>query len=304
MSQKKSSNLKGIVYALISSGTFGLIPLFSLPLMNEEGIGLPTILFYRFVLSSLIMGAICLFKKESLKIEPRHLITICGLGLLYAATALCLIYAYKYIASGIATTIHFIYPISVSLIMVLFFKERRSIILILSAVLSLLGVALMCWSNDGGAISLIGVGIASVTILTYSFYIVGINKTSISSMNAEVLTFYILLAGAFIFMIFALTTTGIDSVSGISAWSRLALLAFLPTVLSDFTLILAIKYAGSTVTSILGSMEPLVAVFIGVLCFHEYFAMSSFFGLLLIIISVILVILFGNQKKSTESKEI
>lgn len=300
MSQKNLKSVKGIIYALISSGTFGLIPMFSLPLMNDEGIGLPSILFYRFLLSAAMMAIICVLRKESLKISLRHLATIFGLGLLYAATALCLIYAYKYIPSGVATTVHFIYPISVSLIMVLFFKERRSIILILSAILSLLGVAMMCWSNDGGTISLVGVGIASITIFTYAFYIVGINKTSISSMNAEVLTFYILLAGAVIFMVFAMTTTGIESVSGVSAWSNLVLLAFLPTVLSDFTLVLAIKHAGSTVTSILGSMEPLVAVFIGVIYFHEYFALSGFFGLLLIILSVILVILFGSRRSGVD----
>lgn len=302
MSVKNLKNVKGIIYALISSGTFGLIPMFSLPLMNDEGIGLPTILFYRFLLSSVMMGVICLLKKESLKISSQHLATIFGLGLLYAATALCLIYAYKYIPSGVATTIHFIYPISVSLIMVLFFKERRSMILMLSAILSLLGVAMMCWTTGGETINEVGVIIASVTILTYSVYIVGINKTSISSMNAEVLTFYILLSGAIIFMFFAFATTGIESVSGVSAWAHLVLLAFLPTVLSDLTLILAIKYAGSTITSILGSMEPLVAVFIGVIYFHEFFALSSFFGLLLIIISVILVILFGARKKVVESK--
>lgn len=302
MSVKNLKNVKGIIYALISSGTFGLIPMFSLPLMNDEGIGLPTILFYRFLLSSVMMGVICLLKKESLKISSQHLATIFGLGLLYAATALCLIYAYKYIPSGVATTIHFIYPISVSLIMVLFFKERRSMILMLSAILSLLGVAMMCWTTGGETINEVGVIIASVTILTYSLYIVGINKTSISSMNAEVLTFYILLSGAIIFMFFAFATTGIEPVSGVSAWAHLVLLAFLPTVLSDLTLILAIKYAGSTITSILGSMEPLVAVFIGVIYFHEFFALSSFFGLLLIIISVILVILFGARKKVVESK--
>lgn len=303
MSLKNLNNAKGIIFALISSGTFGLIPMFSLPLMNDEGIGLPTILFYRFLLSAVMMGVICLLKKESLKISLRQTSTIFGLGILYAATALCLIYAYKYIPSGVATTIHFIYPISVSLIMVLFFKEKKSIILMLAAILSLLGVAMMYWTNEGEAINPIGVAIASITILTYAFYIVGINKSSVSLMNAEALTFYILLSGALIFMVFAMATTGIEPISGSSAWGHLVLLAFLPTVLSDLTLILAIKYAGSTITSILGSMEPLVAVFIGVVYFHEYFAISSFFGLLLIILSVILVILFGNRRKQAKVSE-
>ncbi|SHG25217.1 EamA domain-containing membrane protein RarD [Dysgonomonas macrotermitis] len=296
MSQKSLNSAKGIIYALISSGTFGLIPLFSLPLMNEDGVGLPTILFYRFLISTVMMGAVCLVKKENLKVSVKDIITLTWLGTLYAGTALCLIYSYKYIPSGVATTIHFIYPISVSLIMVFFFKERRSVILLLTAILSLLGVALLCWTNNG-VINPAGIGIAAITIFSYACYIVGVNKSSVSSMNAEVLTFYILLAGALIFMTFALTTTGIDPVSGVQPWTRLVLLAFLPTVLSDLTLILAIKYAGSTITSILGSMEPLVAVCIGVFYFHEAFGMSSFFGLVLILLSVILVILFGKKPK-------
>lgn len=297
----KINRIKGIGYAMISSGTFGLIPLFTIPLITDYKIGLPTILFYRFLLSTVIMGVICLIKKESFRISIKNLSTIFSLGLLYALTAMCLIYAYKYIPSGVATTVHFIYPIAVSFLMVFLFKEKVSVILILAAVLSLLGVGLMCWTNQDG-IDIRGIAVASITIFTYAFYIVGVNKTSVSKMGAEILTFYILLSGAVIFLLFALFTTGIERVSGISAWSHLLFLAFLPTVLSDLTLILAIKYAGSTITSILGSMEPLVAVFIGVFYFHEYFARSSFFGLVLIIFAVVLVIVFGSRSKYKEGQ--
>lgn len=289
-------SLKGIIYALISSGTFGLIPLFSIPLMLDSHMGLPSILFYRFLFSTLLMGGICFFKKENFKISKKNIITIGWLGTLYAATAMCLIYSYKYIPSGLATTIHFLYPIAVSFLMVAFFKERKSIVLFLAAILSLLGVTLLCWSGEG-SISMIGVAIASLTVITYSVYIVGINQSSVNKMSPEILTFYILLSGAVLFFIFAATSsTGIESIPNVTAFWRLSLLAFLPTVISDLTLILAIKYAGSTITSILGSMEPLVAVLIGVLYFSEYFNLNSAFGILLILVSVSLVIVFGRRK--------
>lgn len=294
-------SFKGVIYALISSGTFGLIPLFSIPLMTDSNMGLPSILFYRFLFSTLLMGAICLFKKESFRISKKSLVTISWLGVLYAATAMCLIYSYKYIASGLATTIHFLYPIAVSFLMVAFFKERKSIVLFLAAVLSLIGVALLCWSGEGG-VNLVGIAIASLTVITYSVYIVGINQSSVHKMNAEILTFYILLSGAVLFFIFAATSDGgVELIPDATALWRLSLLAFLPTVISDLTLILAIKYAGSTITSILGSMEPLVAVLIGVLYFSEYFNLNSAFGILLILVSVSLVIIFGKQKKDSIS---
>lgn len=296
-------SFKGVIYALVSSGTFGLIPLFSIPLMTDSNMGLPSILFYRFLFSTLLMGAICLFKKEDFRISKKNIVSIGWLGMLYAATAMCLIYSYKYIPSGLATTIHFLYPIAVSFLMVAFFKEKKSIILFLAAVLSLIGVALLCWSGEG-SINMIGVAIAALTVITYSVYIVGINQSPVGKMNAEILTFYILLSGAILFFIFALTSPlGVELIPNTTALWRLLLLAFLPTVISDLTLILAIKYAGSTITSILGSMEPLVAVLIGVLYFSEYFNLNSGFGILFILVSVSLVIVFGKQKKDTMLSE-
>lgn len=291
-------NLKGIFYALISSGTFGLIPLFSIPLMTSYNMEISSILFYRFVFSSLIIGAICLMRKESFKIPKNTLFSVIILGLLYAATALCLIYSYQYIPSGVATTIHFLYPISVSLLMVCFFKEKKSVLLFVAAILSLIGVGLLCWSSDS-ILNMKGILIVSFTIFTYALYIVGVNQTPAGKLNSEVLTFYILFLGAIVFFIFDITTTGIQPIPNLNAGWRLLLLAFLPTVISDLTLILAIRYSGSTVTSILGSMEPLVAVLIGILYFQEEFSLNSFLGMILIFVSVIMVIL-SSRKSDTE----
>ena len=283
-------SLKGIIYAMISSGTFGLIPLFTIPLMGNMEMNESNILFYRFLFSTLMMGAVCLLHKSTLKINMKHLISIIGLGALYALTALFLIYSYHYITSGVATTIHFLYPICVSFLMVVFFKEQKSKSLFLAASLSLIGVALMCWSG-GGSIRLMGIGLAALTILTYGIYIVALNQLDIGKLPAEVLTFY------------SLFTAGISSIPSTKAGFYILALAFLSTVISDLTLILAVKYAGSTTTAILGSMEPLVAVVVGVLVFSEHFTLQSLIGLLLILMSVIIVILADQQKKSKRITE-
>ena len=270
-------SLKGIIYAMISSGTFGLIPLFTIPLMGNMEMNESNILFYRFLFSTLMMGAVCLLHKSTLKINMKHLISIIGLGALYALTALFLI-------------------------MVVFFKEEKSKSLFLAASLSLIGVALMCWSG-GGSIRLMGIGLAALTILTYGIYIVALNQLDIGKLPAEVLTFYVLLGGCVIFFIYSLFTAGISSIPSTKAGFYILALAFLSTVISDLTLILAVKYAGSTTTAILGSMEPLVAVVVGVLVFSEHFTLQSLIGLLLILMSVIIVILADQQKKSKRITE-
>ncbi|EGJ71306.1 protein of unknown function DUF6 transmembrane [Bacteroides coprosuis DSM 18011] len=294
---KGLTSFKGIIYAMISSGTFGLIPLFTIPLVEDLGVNEANILFYRFFLSAIMMGIICLFRSDSLKIEKKQILPIFALGGLYALTALFLVYSYNYIASGVATTIHFLYPICVSLLMVLFFKEQKSKSLIIAALLSLLGVALMCWT-DGVSMNLLGVFLASLTILTYGTYIVALNQMKVGQLPADVLTFYVILAGAIIFFVYAqFDGGGVQAIPSFKAGVYLIALAFLATVISDFALILAVKYAGSTVTAILGSMEPLVAVSVGILVFSEYFTSQSMIGLILILASVVLVILSDQRKK-------
>lgn len=295
--------IKGVFYAILSSGTFGLIPLFTIPLVEELGVNEANVLFYRFFISSLLMGGVCLLRKNNLRIGGKLILSVLGLGLLYALTALFLVYSYNYIASGIATTIHFLYPLCVSLVMVFLFNEKQTKSLVVAAFLSLVGVALMCWT--GGELHLLGVLLAGMTVLTYGFYIVGLNQLTNKGVSADVLTFYVILTGAILFFIYAqFDGGGVDPIPSFRAGLYLLLLAFLATVISDFALVLAVKHAGSTVTAVLGAMEPLVAVSMGVLVFAEYFGVQSFIGLLLVLFSVTLVILTSRKEATVKEHEI
>lgn len=298
-------NVKGLIFGLISSGTFGLVPLFSLPLMlphlrpeDAAIIAVPTILFYRFLFSSITMGAVCVYKKADLRIDFKSFVVLLGLALLYGATAKFLVDSYEYIDSGLATTVHFLYPIFVSFVMIFFFRERSSLLLFIASILSILGVGLMCWHGEVSGTLVNGLLLSGLTILTYALYIVGLNKSSVAKMGVESLTFYVLMFGCVIFFIYALLTTGIDTITSKEDWFNLIMLGFFATFISDLTLVLAVKYAGSTITSILGSMEPVVAVLVGYVFFHEYFGLESAIGLVLVLLGVTLVII-ANSKKDT-----
>lgn len=77
------SNIKGVLYAVVSSATFGLIPLFSIPLLHA-GMASPTILFYRMLLSAAIMAAVALLLKRNFRISRRDFGVLAGLSLMYA----------------------------------------------------------------------------------------------------------------------------------------------------------------------------------------------------------------------------
>lgn len=286
---------KGIVYALISSSTFGLIPLFAVPILMMGTMSGPSILFYRFGLAALFIGLIGVVQGKKFRIDFKQGTKLTVLGWFYAATAMWLLESYSMIPSGVATTIHFLYPVLVTLIMVTFFKEPKSVWIFGAAIVSIAGVALLNWT--GGEVNYEGIATVLITVVTYAVYIVGVNKSGVDKMDPIPLTFYVLLSGALMFAAFAEMTTGIEPVRDWNTGFNLALLALVPTVVSDLTLVMAVKRVGSTVTSVLGSMEPLVAVLVGILYFGEPFGLKSALGLILIIGAVIVVILKSGHKK-------
>ncbi|MCL2650274.1 MAG: DMT family transporter [Candidatus Azobacteroides sp.] len=290
------TKFKGIALGLLSSASFGLIPSFSIPLMRE-GMGIASILFYRFLFSTLFILPLLLFRKDSIRIDVKQIVILSVLSIFFAATSLGLIWSYSFIPSGITTTIHFLYPILVAIVMMYFFREKRSILIFLSALFSFMGVALLCWSDTAVVVKMIGIYIALATVVTYAVYIVGVNRFGINRINSLIVLFYIVFFGTILFGIYALSTTGIEAITTKKEWMYLIILAFLPTVVSDFALILSIKYAGETIAAILGVMEPVVAVCMGVWFFSESFNLYSFIGLIIVLFSVIMTIIVGYGKK-------
>lgn len=290
MKNTRIHQLKGVFYAIVSSATFGLIPLFSIPLLHA-GLSSPSILFYRMGLSAILMGAAGLLLRRNFRITWRDARVLILLGTMYAATSLGLLRSYDYIPSGVATTVNFLYPLVVTIVMTLFYREKSSVWVLVAVLISLVGVALLAWGDSGHDDPGRGLAFAGATVVTYAVYIIGVMKSRASYLDPLVVTFFVLMFSAVIFLVYALATSGVEVVRSWPSWRDLLLLALLPTVLSNLTLVLAVQHIGSTKTSILGSMEPLTAVLVGVFRFGERFNLDAAAGLILIVTAVIIVIL-------------
>lgn len=177
---------KGFFYGLISSATFGLIPLFSIPAL-EGSVGLDSLLFYRFSLATVLVGVIMLIKKKDFRLQGAEIGMLFLLGAFYAITALLLTQSYLYIPSGIATTIHFLYPVVVSLFMFLFFKDKLTLPILLAMILAIEGVYMLSAGEENGAEGSIrwkGFFLVLITIFTYAAYIVGMNRSRLAQMDS------------------------------------------------------------------------------------------------------------------------
>ena len=282
----------GYPAGIITGITYGLNPLFGMPLMSK-GVSVDSVLFFRYGIAVLILGAILLFDRQSFKISWRQAGVLLVLGLLYTSSSICLFEAYKYIPSGLATTLIFLYPVLVALIMV-FLRVVPSWQVWLAIVATFVGVIIMTQGDSSQEINPIGVLLSLGSALVYALFIVIINRSkTIGSISNSLLTFYALMVGAVVFLT-RISLSGREVMAGIDTsldWLNIVGLAILPTIVSTATLAVATRRIGATKASVLGVFEPITAILVGTLVFGEALTNNIIIGILIAIVAVTFMII-------------
>lgn len=284
------NKLNGFLYGLLSSASFGLIPMFTIPAM-QQGMQFESILLYRFAFATLALGVILLIDGQSFRINRRDIPSLLLLAFFYLISAVFLFWGYKFMASGIATTLHFMYPVLTTLIMMLFFREKKSIWRFMAIALAVAGVFFLSQGDDSGSITFIGIFIVLLSALGYALYLVTVSQLKVGQMKGLRLTFYVFLFGTLLLFIGIGTTGHTQPIPNLHTAGNLVMLAIIPTVISNLALVRAVKCIGSTLTSVLGAMEPVTAVCVGIFMFGEPFTKSVGLGIILIITAVTVIIL-------------
>lgn len=286
-----NSNTKGILNGIIASTSYGMNPLFGLPLY-AIGIGVNSVLFYRYFLAVIIYFIwLKFFQKASLKISRQEIIPLFFLGIFFSLSSLTLFEAFHYIEAGIACTILFIYPVMVAIIMSIFFKEKITKTVIFAILLTSIGIILLYKGKPDTALSIKGILIVLTSALLYALYIVGVkNIKPVKVMNSARLSFYVMLFGLIVYIVNLKFCTTLQMLPNLKAWLFAIGLALFPTIISLETITIAIQLIGSTNTAILGALEPLTAIFFGILFFHEQLTLRISIGIILILFGVFLII--------------
>lgn len=285
---KDTEAVLGFLLALLSSAAFGLIPLFSLPLLHD-GMSPECVLFYRFLFGALAILPMPVLRHERLAAPPRELLRLALFSIMYALAALLMFQGFRYLPSGVASTLQFLYPLMVMIIMILFFHEKPSLITVCSVLLAILGVFLLSGGEGEGTVSLKGIVLLLVSALCNAVYICGLHVARIRSISGLSITFWVLFFGMAASLANAVAS---GTFQWIHSWEELALavlLAVVTAAISNLTLVLAIQRIGSTMASILGVMEPLTAVTVGILVFDEPATPGVFAGVAVICAAVVLV---------------
>ena len=283
--------LKGYALGIVAAATYGMNPLFALPLYSA-GMTADSVLFFRYALAIPLLAAMTAMRGRGFRVTRPQLLTLAMLGLLMALSSLSLFLSYNYMDAGIASTILFVYPVMVAVIMAAVYRERLSPVMIASIATALGGIALLYRNGGGEPLSLPGTLLAIASALTYAIYIVAINKSSLKYVATLPVTFYLLLFGVTLFAVRLLMAGDIQTPPADRwwLWGCVVCLAVFPTALSFVCTTGAIHYIGSTPTAILGALEPVTAVIIGVSVFGESLTLREIIGLAAIIAAVTAVI--------------
>ena len=288
-----NAKAKGYILGSIAAASYGMNPLFALPLY-KAGMDPDSVLFFRYLFAIPLLGIMIKARGRTFKIQRKETFPLIIMGLLVALSSLTLFLSYNYMAAGIASTLLFIYPIMVALIMAMVFKEKLALQTIVCMLLALGGIGLLYKSEDGSTLSLIGTLLVFASSLSYAIYIVGINQTSLKNVATLKVTFYVLLFGLSLFVARLLYSGVLNTPDQWYLWANLLALAVFPTAISFLCTTGAIQYIGSTPTAILGALEPVTAIFFGIAVFGESLTVRESIGLVMIIVAVTFVIAGGN----------
>ena len=284
---------KGYLLAIIAATTYGMNPLFALPLY-ADGMNPESVLFFRYLLAIPLLAAMLKARGRSFRVSRTAVFPLAVMGLLMALSSLALFLSYRYVAAGMTSTLLFFYPLLVALIMAAAYHERISRQTMACILMALAGIGLLYKGGDGATLSLAGTLLVFVSALSYAVYIVGVNHRRLRDIATLKVTLYVLLFGLALFAGRLLTGTELTLPRTWHFWGNLLALAVMPPAVSFLCTTKAIQYIGSTPTAILGALEPVTAIFFGLTVFGERLTVREAVGLVLIIAAVTLVVAGGR----------
>lgn len=294
---------KGIINGIVSGVSFGLIPLFSIPVI-AAGMGNVSILVYRFLFGSMAMFAMLLLRKTNMRITFSELLSIVVLSSFYIGTALATLECYHYLSSGIATALVYTDPIWCAIIGLLFLGDKFSWKLTSSILLATIGVMLMTGVfTEDGTFSAVGLFWGLISGLSYALYLIFVPRLNLKRIPSLKLTFYVFFAGMFLLAAYSILREGrIESVPNATCWQNIILLGLIPTALSNICVTMSLRLIDSTIVAILGAFEPLTAMVIGILILNDPWSVLSLIGAALILLAVAILTILPKYIKQINNR--
>lgn len=290
----------GYLSVIISGIIFGCMPLFA-KIIFKNGGNAVNLVFWRFFIAIIPIYIILKINKNvSLQLTKMEIKQIIILGVLgYSGTAVCLFSSYNYITTGMATTLHFVYPVFVILGYSFLYKQKINLIRFISVLFCTIGIFMLYDGNT--SISIVGILLAFLSGITYAFYVLYIDRSGLKTMNPLKLTMYLSLVGSFIMLLFSIATGSFTVVLTPVGWLFTFILSIAVALGAVSLLSVGIKLIGPQSSSILSTLEPITSVVIGAAVFGEELGIRGIIACSLILIAVVLIAVFDIKTEKEKN---
>ena len=292
LDKSKYEKTAGVIFAFLSAASYGTLPVFSRIAHSFGFTGYVQVLA-RSVFAMIFLALTLLYLKESISAPLNKIYKWLILGFFHTAASVTLFSSFSLIPIGVATTIHFTYPVIVTLFSVLFLKEKGSFKIFAALVLSVIGMAVLVYKG-GSRFNLSGIILAGVSGILYSAYIIGLDITGAKHENNFRLTFYLALSSAAILSLIS-AVSGFNQFQNLSinlkSLSVLAGIGMLGSYIALITFQKGVKFIGASKTSIISSLEPVISIYWGTIIFHEILTLKVITGIVLILSAAIIVVM-------------
>lgn len=299
------NKFRGIFYAIVSAIAFGVSPIL-ISKTYELGNNFMMMAFIRNILVLPFIFLYIKVRRIPMTVSKDQLFKLSVLNILGTSLSLLVLYlSYTFIPVSLATSLHFIYPSIVAILSVIVFKEYMSNLRKLAVLSSLIGVLLFIDLRSGSSNLFIGIGLALLSGAAYSFYIVYMAKSGVLVMENILIVYYgSLISAVFLGVLTIITGKLVITSINLEGWALILLISIMLTFLGTMFTQMAIKSIGTTITSILATLEPIITIVLGVFLFDEKVGTVKLIASGLILLAVLLLALDQKSMARRRAKEI
>ncbi|MFW5786962.1 MAG: DMT family transporter [Halanaerobiales bacterium] len=289
------SKTKGIFFVILSAFSFGFIPLFA-SIAYANGFNPFTFSLFRSLFAAVELYIFIKINKINYRLEKSQLLTLFKISFFgYTLLMVMLVMSYNYIATGLAMTLHFIYPVVVMLASIVIYNEKVDWRKITALIIAFIGIYFLVGFDSTGEVNIIGVSLALLSGILYAYYIIMVSGESLKDVSPYVIVFYISLFNTYILFFESLflgqlsleyNYTGLLSTVGVATVCNLFGMVALQK---------GLKVVTPSTATILSTLEPITSMVIGVLFLNELFCWYHIIGSIFVLFSVIIVALVERQ---------
>ncbi|WP_277553679.1 DMT family transporter [Halobaculum limi] len=284
----------GSLLVLSAAAAFGTLGVLG-EVAFRAGLSVPSVLTLRFVVGTAVVWTGLLAARTlrpatlpSLRLPAREALVAIALGAVgYAGLSVGFFVGVQRMSAGLAAVIFYTYPLFVVALASAFLDETVGVRTVAAAAVSLAGVALISLTG-AAAFDLVGAVATLGAAALYGVYIV-VSRATLQTVDVRVLTAYVTPAAAISLAGIAAVTETVTIPTTAVGWGSVVALGVVATAFAIFAFFAGLTRVGAGRAGVLSTLEPTVAVVLGVVFLGEPVTATMLVGGVLVVVGVTLV---------------